>query len=290
VGHPKVGPSRRYLMDLESRGIASGSSALLESLHAISLQRRSVAKTAHRPWPLPAGHWMVAQSWLDLAFLHWPIPDTELRRLVPAELELDTFEGQCWIGIVPFRMATVRCAWCPPVPGTSAFPEVNVRTYVVRGGKPGVFFLSLDAGNRIAIGIGRRVFGLPYVRSDIELRASGERVSFRSERTHPAAPAAAFAATYRADGPGGLAPAGTLEHWLTERYCFYAASRDAGVRRTDVHHLPWELQPAILDLQRNSLLNPFGLGPLAGEPLVHYSAAQHVVAWTPVSTPAGRPH
>ena len=85
---------------------------------------------AHRPWSLPSGPWVMAQQWLDLLFAHWPIPVETMRALVPAQLPLDTWDGSAWVGVVPFRMAGVRPRLTPAVPWLSAFPELNVRTYV----------------------------------------------------------------------------------------------------------------------------------------------------------------
>jgi uncharacterized protein len=257
----------------------------VDTWRAITAQRDSVRDTTHRPWPLPHGRWLVAQSWLDLLFAHWSVDPEVIRRLVPPVLELDTFEGRCWVGVVPFRMRTVRFADCPPVPGTSAFPEVNVRTYVKHDGRAGVFFLSLDAGNPLAVMLGRRMYGLPYLRAEITMRTHAEGVTVSSERTETAWPPAAFAARYSAHEPPALAAPGTLEHWLTERYCFYTATPAKGIRRTDIHHRPWQLQPGVLDLERNSLLEPFAV-TVTAQPLLHFSAAQHVVAWPPVTIAA----
>ena len=91
------------------------------------------------------------QSWHDLLFMHWRVPADVLRPLIPPGLEVDTFDGSAWIAVVPFRMSDVAPRFVPAVPGLSAFPELNVRTYVARDGKPGVWFFSLDAGNRLAV-------------------------------------------------------------------------------------------------------------------------------------------
>jgi uncharacterized protein DUF2071 len=95
---------------------------------------------SHRPWPLPACRWVMAQSWHDLLFAHWPVDISALRKAVPSALAIDTYQGQAWLGVVPFRMSGVRLRGTPPVPWLSAFPELNVRTYVVAEGKPGVWF------------------------------------------------------------------------------------------------------------------------------------------------------
>src|SRR5262245_35014335 len=117
---------------------------------------------AHRPWPIHPGSWLMAQGWHDLLFAHWPVPVKALQRLIPESLEIDTFEGQAWLGVVPFRITDVRLPWLPPLPGVSAFPELNVRTYVTDGRKPGVWFFSLDAGNPAPVLAARYGYRLPY--------------------------------------------------------------------------------------------------------------------------------
>ncbi len=235
---------------------------------------------------MPDRPWIVGQSWDDPLFAHWPIDVGVARRLVPDALELDLFGGQAWLGIVPFRMRTVRLAWCPPVPGTSSFPEVNVRTYVTDGERPGVFFLSLDAPNAMAVGLGRRLYGLPYLRSRVSLTTRGASVSVRSEREpSPDVPAAEFAGRYWPTGPIYDPRPSTLERWLTERYCFYTIAPGGNPRRTEVHHRPWPLQPAAAEISRNSMVDSYGID-LPGAPLLHFSRALNVVSWRPVTIAA----
>jgi len=101
----------------------------------------------------PRGVPLMHQNWGKLLFMHWPIDAEVLRPLIPAQLSIDTFDGQAWIGVVPFTMWGIRASFMPPIPGTSAFHELNVRTYVHHKGEPGVWFFSLDAAN--ALGLGR---------------------------------------------------------------------------------------------------------------------------------------
>src|SRR5262245_39338566 len=127
--------------------------------------RKILDRIAHRPWPQPDGPWVMAQTWHDLLFAHWRIDSALLRPQIPSALEIDTFDGEAWIAVVPFRMSGVRLRMAPQVPGLSAFPEVNVRTYVKADGKPGVWFFSLDATNAVAVAAARLTFHLPYFRA-----------------------------------------------------------------------------------------------------------------------------
>src|SRR5215470_11526964 len=152
---------------------------------------------AHRPWPLPTSPWIMAQSWHDLLFAHWPVDPAVLRSRIPAKLTIDTFDGSAWLGIVPFRMSGVRLRATPALPWLSAFPELNVRTYVTAEGKPGVFFFSLDAANPVAVAAARRFFHLPYFRARMSCRPDGDGIRYASQRTHRGAPSAELRGRYR---------------------------------------------------------------------------------------------
>ena len=116
----------------------------------------------HRPWPVPQKPWVMRQVWHDLVFAHWPVSVDQLRPLIPPGLQIDTYDGQAWIGVVPFRMSGIRPRLLPAVPWLSAFPELNVRTYVVADDKPGVWFFSLEAANLVAVTIARWWYCLLY--------------------------------------------------------------------------------------------------------------------------------
>ncbi len=236
--------------------------------------------TAHRPWPPPRRSWMVAQSWQDLLFAHWPIAVDVLRPLVPAPLELDAFEGQAWIGVVPFRMTGIRARWLPPVPRLSAFAELNVRTYVTVGGKPGVCFFSLDAANPAAVAAARRWFHLPYMNAAMTCRADGDAIEYSSRRTHHGAAAAEFRARYGPTGPVTLAEPGSLTHWLTERYCLYTTDKQKRVLRAEVHHDPWPLQPARAEIATNTMTSAAGITLPNEPPLLHFARRVDVVIWS----------
>ena len=235
-----------------------------------------------RPWPPPQRPWDLAMRWSDLLFLHWPIDAALLRPKIPPELALDAHAGSAWIGVVPFRMSNVRPRGLPGAPGLSAFPEANVRTYVTHGGKPGVWFFSLDAANRHAVRVARARFHLPYFEARMRCVASGDGVEYSTTRTHAGAPPAEFRARWRATGPVQFARAGTLEHFLTARFCLYAQRDDGRVLRGDVDHPDWPLQVAEAEVETNSMLAAHGLATPAVKPLAHAVEQLDVVAWRPV--------
>jgi len=238
-------------------------------------------QVAHRPWPLPAGTWVIAQSWHDLLFAHWPVPEAVLRPHVPAALAIDTFEGQSWLGVVPFRMSGVRLRWTPTIPWLSAFPELNVRTYVAADGKPGVWFFSLDAANPIAVALARAWFHLPYFRARMSCEERNGWIDYRSGRAHRGAPCGVFYGRYRPVGTIFYPQRGSLEHFLTERYCLYAADGTGQVLRGEIHHAPWPLQTAEAELTSNTMPEAASLFLPTEKPLLHFAKRQDVVVWRP---------
>jgi uncharacterized protein YqjF (DUF2071 family) len=235
--------------------------------------------TAHRPWPLPASPWILRMQWYDLLFMHWPIPVAAIRDYVPPALNIDTYDGSAWIGVVPFRMADVAPRFLPAVPWLSAFAELNVRTYVTVEGKPGVWFFSLDAANPLAVRVARRVFHLPYYDAGMSSEQIGTLVHNTSIRTHRGAPAAAFRGQFLPIGPVYHSDPGTIDHWLTERYCLYAANRRGQVWRSDIHHQRWPLQPAEAEVEVNTMTNQLGIPLPDLKPLLHFARHLDVVAW-----------
>ena len=225
--------------------------------------------------------------WDDLAFLHWPVPVAALETQIPHGLQLDTFSGQAWIGIVPFRMAGVQARGLPQVPGTNEFLELNVRTYVTDGTRPGVWFFSLDCENLLAVRGARVGFSLPYFDARIQLleqsleRASETGFDFSSTRTHRGIAAARFRAKYEPSSNVTPSTPGTLEHWLTERYCLYAQRPTGQVIRGEIRHQPWGLQSCKVEILENSLCDSLGL-QLPNEPaLAHFAKRLEVHAWLP---------
>jgi uncharacterized protein YqjF (DUF2071 family) len=217
----------------------------------------------------------MAQSWHDLLFAHWPIAPEAMRPLTPPQLELDIFDRQCWVGVVPFRMSGVRARGFPAIPGASRFPELNVRTYVVYGGKPGVYFFGLDAANWLAVRAARLLYHLPYFYAKMRSHDTGEEILYSSKRRNAEAE---FQARYRPVTPVGLRNTNTLEHWLTERYCLYATAGER-VYRGEIHHLPWPLQDASAELVFNSMARAAGIALPDTKPLLHFARRLDVLIW-----------
>jgi uncharacterized protein YqjF (DUF2071 family) len=235
--------------------------------------------THHRDEPPPVQPFVMHQTWRDLLFAHWPVPVSALRGLVPAGLSIDAFNGMAWVGVVPFRMTGVRPRGIPSVPWLSSFPELNVRTYVKAGDKPGVWFFSLDAANPLAVISARAVFHLPYYHAHMACRSLGTTVDYRSERTHPGAPPAQFSATYQPNGDVYFSRRGTLEHWLTERYRLYAADRAGRLYRAEIHHRQWPLQAATATITVNTMAQAAGIALPDMPPLLHFARRLDMVAW-----------
>lgn len=224
----------------------------------------------------------MSMRWHDLLFAHWPVPIAALRPQIPGGLELDTFEGEAWLGVVPFYMSHVRPRSIPSMPWLSHFLELNLRTYVTTGGKPGVWFFSLDAANPVAVRLARRSFHLPYFDARMRLERRDQQLHYQSVRTHPGEPEAHFVGHYQPVAPVKEAEAGTLEHFLTERYCLYSADARGRIYRGDIHHVPWPLQRAEAEIRVNTLHHAWGVPLPDTPPLLHFAKRLEVKAWLPV--------
>jgi uncharacterized protein len=234
-------------------------------------------QTDHRPFPVPDPPWMMAMRWEHLLFAHWPVQVEDLRPHVPEELEVETFDGSAWIGITPFQMTATRPRLVPSALGLR-FPELNVRTYVRSGERPGIWFFSLDAASRLAVRAARVGFFLPYFDARMSLAVRGEAVEFNSHRIEGGASEADLKVTYRPIGDVFHSSPGTLEHFLTERYVLFSMKRDR-LFAGDIHHVPWPLQPAEADIHLNTMTAQLGLSLPDREPILHFSRRLEVVAW-----------
>jgi hypothetical protein len=219
--------------------------------------------------------------WVDLLFMHWPMPPEAMAPLVPAGLELDLYDGQAWLGIVPFQMQDVAPRGLPPIPRLSVFPELNVRTYVRHGKLGGVLFLSLDAASRLTVWGARRFFDLPYYNALMSVERDGDTIEYRSTRTDARGRPAILAIDYGPTGPVESATPGSFEAWLTDRQRLFAPDERGRIRRTEIRHPAWPLQPAHAEVREVSMAAAHGLTLPNAPPHLRYSARLDVRAWAP---------
>jgi uncharacterized protein YqjF (DUF2071 family) len=229
----------------------------------------------------------MTQSWNELLFAHWRVDASELRRAVPAAFDLDLFDDDAWLGIVAFHMTNVGLRALPAVPWISTFPELNVRTYVRMADRPGVYFFSLDAARGLAVGAARAFLNLPYHTADMRIERRGADLEYESARR--SRKDAQFKATYKPVGAPFVPSAGSIEHFLTERYCLYHHNRQGQPYRLDIHHRPWSLQVARAAITMNTMAAVSHVTLNGSAALLHFARRQDVVAWAPTRL-TGRHH
>ena len=232
----------------------------------------------HRPYPPPQSPYLMRQTWSQLLFAHWRVKADDLKKHLPAGVVLDLFDNDAWVGIVPFQMSDVSLRGVPALPWLSKFLELNVRTYVTCEDRPGVLFFSLDAANPIAVEVARVSYCLPYFHARMRLHAADGIVEYRSQRRDKRGADATLHVRYEPSGPILQASKGSLEHWLTERYCLYTAGRDK-LLRGEIHHHQWPLQQASAEFLENTMLSGLDLTVLDENPLLHYAEILPTIEW-----------
>jgi uncharacterized protein YqjF (DUF2071 family) len=265
-----------------------------------------LVRTSRKPRPVPPGRWLMRQRWNDLLFAHWPVPASSLALLVPEGLQVDTFQGSAWLGIMPFWMDRLKVRGVPSLPGMRSFPDLSLRTYVREEATrtSGVYFLSLDASSLLAVATGRAFYRLPYHWAQMHLEQRTEReFSFFSRRRFTGRPVV-FNARYRGLGPSqrlAESQPGTLEYFLFERYCMFSSTSDGRPIRANLHHLSWPLEEAEAQIERNDLAEALGIQLPDQKPVLHYSRRLAIYVWpaelvrpalvarpvTAVATPSG---
>jgi len=225
---------------------------------------------------MSAAPYVMSQVWRNLLFAHWRVPPDVLQKLIPAPLEVDTFDGSAWLGVVPFRMCEIRGRL---MPFCIDFLELNVRTYVKYGSKKGVYFFSLDADHAPSVWGARTFYGLPYFRAKMSCQNHGGVIEYSSKRLgrHHSAD---FSATYEAIGPAEVSAPETLPFFLTERYNLMV-SQGGNVHRTDIHHAPWQLAPARAEIIVNTMPAPLGLTLREMPDSLLYAEEMKMVNWLP---------
>lgn len=234
----------------------------------------------HRPFPLPDGPWIMKQVWNDLLFAHWPVRESDILPYIPEGLDLQKWGGSPWISVSPFLMDPLRVRGMPPLPFVHRFLEMNIRTYVECGGKPGIFFFDLDASSRLAVTGARTIAHLPYRYAEMSYHKEGEAIRYTSKRKLNDGLEAEFQGLYKpANQMIFHAKPGTLLHWLTERYCLYAVSSGKQLYTGDIHHLPWPLQEAELEIGINTFTSALGLIHDPVPSLFTYTKRLEVLLW-----------
>jgi len=239
--------------------------------HLTALDRMTIRKR-------PDGQPLMHQTWGKLLFMHWRIAESELRPLIPEQLEIDTFDGTAWIGIVPFTMWDIRGLppFMPAVPGFSSAHELNVRTYVHYDGVPGVWFFSLDCNSPAAVMAARTFYHLPYYNADIELEQRGDTIAYLLNRTDE--PPALFQGSWNIGETVPFSHPESLEFFLTERYCLYS-ERGGDLYRARIFHQPWPLQKATMNNYQSTMIEALGVKAFAGEPVLQYAEEIDVEIW-----------
>lgn len=246
--------------------------------------REYLVRTSHKPRPLPAGRWAMTQRWNDLLFAHWPIAATEIQALLPEWLEADTFQGSAWLGAVPFWLDRIKIRGMPAIPGMRNFPDLNLRTYVRDPitGTPGFYCFSVDSSNLLAVAAAHAVYHLPYCLAEMHLEAHGEREFAFYSRRRFRRQQVIFKARYRGLGPtrktAEMRP-GSFEYFFAERSCVFSTNRAGQPIRANLHHVPWPLEEAEAEIERNDLPAAVGIELPDQEPVLHYSRRLAVYVW-----------
>ncbi|MFC4559592.1 YqjF family protein [Virgibacillus kekensis] len=224
-----------------------------------------------RRWP-----WVARQVWRDLLFMHWPVPLSNIRPYVPAPFEIETYNGQAWISIVPFRATFNGPRGMPGKIPFSDYLELNVRTYVNYKGESGVFFFSFDANSMIAVTGARKLFSLPYIHASMSAKKDGKSIEFISHRKHNGYPEAILSVRYTpVNERPTTASKGSLTEWLVERYCFWTLIGKK-IYKGPILHSPWDLQRVEVDTQMDQLLDFLGTEHFKEKPLTHYCKQKKV--------------
>jgi uncharacterized protein YqjF (DUF2071 family) len=219
----------------------------------------------------------MTMRWHDVLFLHWPVAPAAVRPHIPESVEIDTFDGKAWIGIVAFHVSGMRPRYLPGLAAMS-FAEVDVRTYVWSPGRSGVWFLSVDAANRLVARAGKLSYGLPSTYAQITVRRE-QGIEYHSRRTGKRSAAAEFQAACRPGGSVYRSAPETLDRWLTDRYSLYGVDRSDRAGYVEIHHLPWPLQPAEVDVRINTLTDALGIELPPTAPLAHFAGYLEVFSW-----------
>lgn len=224
--------------------------------------------TEHRPWTIPTKQWKYFQEWNKAVFLHWQVDLQELQRMVPDDLEIDLYEGKPWVSLVAFTMEKIRPKNLPPFSPISDFHEINIRTYVKKDNKTGVYFLSIEGGNRVSCKIANTLSELPYRYSKMKREGnvySSDNRQFKDKMS------------IKYEVGGELKEKSDLDRWLTERYALFQDT-ETSINEFEIHHVEWPTYE--LDIKEIEFEYPRFEKLLNNLPdRKHYSTGVQVIAW-----------
>jgi uncharacterized protein len=248
------------------------------------MMQEFLVRTSHRLRPLPIGRWKMTQRWNDLLFVHWPVPVTAIAHLLPAGLQVDTYQGSAWVGVIPFWLDRVKFSNGVRLPTASGIPALNLRT-LVRDEKtktPGTYVFSLDNSDLMTVLLGRGLYHLPYHWADMCFEQKSERDFTLSSRRRFARHPVQFQVRYRGLGPSrklAEARAGSFESFLMDRNCLFSCNRQRELLRSNLHHIAWPLEDAEALIERNDLASAAGISLPRQEPVLHYMRRLAVYIW-----------
>ncbi|MFC2947012.1 YqjF family protein [Virgibacillus sediminis] len=232
-------------------------------------------ETDHRVSPFPHGPWMITQKWDHLLFMHLPVSPEDIRSHIPDQMELDTYDGEAWVSIIPFKISDMRMRMLPSFPYIKRFLELNVRTYVKRNGIPGIYFFSLDASKILPV-LGARAGTLPYFFANMSMKRKGEWFHYQSKR-HGSRDAA-FKGKYRPSSEIFRPEKGTIDNWLLERYYLWTQVKNS-VFSIGIHHRPWEVTDAEAVIEKQGLLPFLPPESTVSRMMLHYAYSRRVLFW-----------
>lgn len=231
--------------------------------------------TNHRPWPLPESRWKYYQEWNKSLFMHWTVDPAIIEPLIPADITLDLFEGKAWVSVVAFTMQKIRPRHLPFFKPISDFHEINVRTYVTKNNKPGVYFINIEAQKAVSVFLSRNISGLPYEKAVMHRKEQPALCIYTSSNLPKKFHLHAEYEITKKD-----ITKTPLDLFLTERYCLYVPVQNQ-FYRYNIHHVAWPLQAVTIHkLTLQYQIGHFWVNSNTPPLLSHYSEGVKVVAWS----------
>lgn len=244
------------------------------------MEQRETSRNDHK-----GNNWLMTQDWENVLFLHWPVPEEELRKQIPAELELDLYNDTAWISLVLFTVGESRPRLMPPIPPACNFPELNVRTYVKHGKKPGIYFFSLDAGRDFVVSLTTLGDFLPYRKAKVDYIEEDGRFAFSSHRIEEDEPTESFTIGFK-PSLGKMVEKKEIDRFLTDRFTFWRKPKNS-LYRMDIIHPEWDLYPVEFQIEQNTMAPFIDFPQDENYPIAHYSPFMKTKYYPPMPVELG---